>query len=425
MSATEIPVEKNVPGRQDALDLFERIRALSFDGVGVSRESYGPSETACLEALVEWAGRHGIVADTDPAANVIFRLPDGGAQAPVVCGSHVDSVPQGGNYDGLAGVIAGLLCLKRLKDEGVRLPHPLWVAAMRGEESAWFGKAYMGSGAILGKLKPEDLELKNKRSGRTLAQAMASVGADVDAIAAGKPVPWVGGVRNYLELHIEQGPLMVARKWPTAIVSGIRGNIRHNHVQCLGEPGHSGAVPRWLRNDAVFAVSDLLMRLDEHWRVLLERGNDLVVTAGVMGTDPAEHAVSRIPGKVDFSFEVRSESTETLEEFYRVMRAECDAVARQRGVRFEFDRRIESAPATMDPEVVKVLLEASKEAGEPVERIPSGAGHDAALFANAGIPSGMIFIRNENGSHNPAEAMEIDDFMAGVDVLYRALPRLG
>lgn len=423
-ASTTVAGGTRIPGTQEAAELFDRIRALSFDGVGVSRESYGPTETACLEALVEWARQHGIDAWTDPAANVVFSLPDAGDKPAVVCGSHVDSVPQGGNYDGLAGVIAGLSCLKRLKDEGVSLPHPLWVAAMRGEESAWFGKAYMGSSAILGKLKPDDLALRNKRSGRTLAEAMAEAGADVDRIAAGKPVPWVADVKAYLELHIEQGPLMVARKWPTAIVSGIRGNIRHNLVRCIGEAGHSGAVPRWLRNDAVFAVSDLLMRLDEHWRVLLERGNDLVVTAGVMGTDPAEHAVSRIPGRVDFSFEVRSESTETLEEFYRVMRAECEAVERQRGVRFEFDRRIESAPATMDPGLVQVLLETSSELGLPAERVPSGAGHDAALFANAGIPSAMIFIRNENGSHNPAEAMDIEDFMVGVDLLYRALPRL-
>jgi len=416
---------KGIPGAQDAAELFAHIRDLSFDGVGVSRESYGPTETACLEALVEWARRHGIAAETDPAANVVFSLPGQGSGAAVVCGSHVDSVPQGGNYDGLAGVIAGLLCLKRLKDEAVSLPHPVWVAAMRGEESAWFGKAYMGSSAILGKLRPEDLELRNKRSGRTLAEAMASVGADVDRIVAGRPMPWVEGVKAYVELHIEQGPLMVARKWPTAIVSGIRGNIRHNAVRCIGEAGHSGAVPRWLRKDAVFAVSDLLVRLDEHWRVLLERGNDLVVTAGVMGTDPAEHAVSRIPGRVDFSFEVRSESTVTLEEFYRVMRVECDAVARQRGVRFEFDRRIESAPATMDSKLVQALLDASAELGLPAERVPSGAGHDAALFANAGIPSAMIFIRNENGSHNPAEAMDLDDFMSGVELLYQALPRLG
>ncbi len=415
---------KVVPGRQDAIDIFGQVRTLSFDGVGVSRESYGDTETACLEFLTNWAIKHGLQAAPDLAANVVFSLPGGCHGAPIVCGSHVDSVPQGGNYDGLAGIVAGLLCLKRLKDEGVQLRHPLWVLGTRGEESAWFGKAYMGSSAILGKLAADDLALRNKRSGKTLADAMRGAGADVEHIGAGKPVPWVANVKAYLELHIEQGPLMVARKWPTAIVSGIRGNIRHNTVRCVGEPGHSGAVPRWLRKDAVFAVADLMMRLDEHWRVLLERGNDLVVTSGVMGTDPAEHAVSRIPGRVDFSFEVRSESTEILEEFYQVMRSECDAVARQRGVHFEFDRRIESAPAIMDVKLVQVLLETAKELALPVEKIPSGAGHDAALFANAGIPSGMIFIRNENGSHNPHEAMDIDDFMAGADLLYRAFLKM-
>jgi len=371
--------------------------------------------------LCEWALEQGLEAERDELANVVFRIPSAPREAPVVCGSHVDSVPQGGNFDGLAGVVAGLLCLKRLKDEGVAPRHSLWVVAMRGEESAWFGKAYMGSSAILGKLGADDLALVDKRRGRTLRQAMASAGVDVALVEAGRRAGWVDGVFAYLELHIEQGPLMVARKWPTAVVSGIRGNIRHNVVRCIGEPGHSGAVPRWLRKDAVFAMADLLMRLDEHWRVLLERGHDLVVTTGVIGTDPAEHAVSRIPGRVDFSFEERSESPQLLDDFYRVMREECDAVARQRGVRFEFDRRIESAPAVMDPGLVRTLLDTAQRIGLPVEKVASGAGHDAALFANAGIPAGMIFVRNENGSHNPDEAMDIDDFMAGTNLLYEAL----
>ncbi|NYE25563.1 hydantoinase/carbamoylase family amidase [Pigmentiphaga litoralis] len=407
-----------------AATLFDRVRDLSFDGVGVSRESYGASETATLDYLTEWAIQQGLEVVTDAAANRLFTLPGSGDAAHVVVGSHVDSVPQGGNFDGLAGVISGLLCLKRLKDEGRQPAHPLMVAGMRGEESAWFGKAYMGSSAILGKLTADDLALVNKRNGKSMGEAMAAAGVDIDVVAAGTPMPWVSKVHAYLELHIEQGPIMVARKWPTAIVSGIRGNLRHNSVACIGEPGHSGAVPRWLRKDAVFAVADLLMRLDEHWRVLLERGNDLVVTSGIMGTDPAEHAVSRIPGQVNFSFEVRSESTDTLEAFYKVMRDECDAVARQRGVRFEFDRRIASAPAVMDTGIVKTLLDTADALSLPVEKVASGAGHDAALFANAGIPSGMIFIRNEHGSHNPQEAMDMDDFMAGTNLLYHALLRM-
>jgi N-carbamoyl-L-amino-acid hydrolase len=155
--------------------------------------------------------------------------------------------------------------------------------------------------------------------------------------------------------------------------------------------------------------------------VLLERGIDLVVTTGIVSTDPAEHSISRIPGKVSFSFEARSKSVDTLESFYQLLRTACKAISRDRGVRFEFDRRTESAPATMDPTLSALLLDACAGVGLPVEMVPSGAGHDASLFANAGIPTAMLFVRNEHGSHNPDEAMDLDDFMLGTKVMYRAL----
>jgi N-carbamoyl-L-amino-acid hydrolase len=217
---------------------------------------------------------------------------------------------------------------------------------------------------------------------------------------------------------------MVARELPLAVVSGIRGNVRHNQVVCTGEAGHSGVVPRWLRRDAMFAVADLIVRLDDHWRVLLERGTDLVVTAGVVTTDPAEHSISRIPGRVSFSFEARSKSPDTLEAFYQLMHAECKAISRERGVKFEFDRRQMSEPAQMDPAICAVIADACKQRGTAYDVIPSGAGHDASLFANAGVPAGMLFIRNQNGSHNPDEAMEMSDFMLGVQVLDDAVEKL-
>lgn len=174
----------------------------------------------------------------------------------------------------------------------------------------------------------------------------------------------------------------------------------------------------------MFAVADLVMRLDDHWRSLLERGTDLVVTTGVVATDPAEHSISRIPGKVSFSLEARSKSSDTLEAFYQVIRAECNAIERQRGVQFEFDRRLLSEPATMDRELCAKLARACEATGAAHALLPSGAGHDASLFANAGIPSGMLFVRNANGSHNPHEAMEIGDFMLGVEALANTLERL-
>jgi N-carbamoyl-L-amino-acid hydrolase len=405
--------------------MFDEVRKLSYDGIGVTRESYGRGESAAADFLRDLAKAEGLKVETDRAANLVFSLPDDDGQAPAVwSGSHLDSVPQGGNFDGLAGIVAGLLCLIARKRAGAQAGPPLRVIAFRGEESAWFGKAYMGSGSLFGKLSAEDLLLKQRSSGVTLGDAMREVGADVGAIGAGQKLFDRSKALAYVELHIEQGPVMVARELPLGVVSGIRGNVRHNRISCIGEAGHSGAVPRWLRHDAMFAVADLIMRLDEHWRALLERGIDLVVTTGVVSTDAAEHSISRIPGKVDFSFEARSKSIETLEGFYELMRTDCKAIARDRGVRFEFDRRLLSDPAVMDPRICDVLSNACRAQNVNFEIIPSGAGHDAALFANAGIPSGMLFIRNANGSHNPDEAMEMDDFMRGVHVMSDAVDGL-
>ena len=292
---------------------------------------------------------------------------------------------------------------------------------LRGEESAYYGRANIGSRALFGQLSPSDLEAKRQGNGRTLREALAAANVDVAAIAARERLVEVGFASAYLELHIEQGPVMIARDLPTAIVTGIRGNLRHRRIVCKGEAGHSGTVPRWLRRDALMAVADLLMRLDDHWNTLLERGLDLVITTGICSTDAATNALSRIPGEVYFSFEVRSQSYETLEAFYELFRSECRAVSELRRVSFQFDDRIYAEPARMDEAIVQRLKRASEQLGFPTELVPSGAGHDAAVFANAGIPSGMIFVRNRNGSHNPDESMEIDDFMRGVDLMYAFL----
>jgi N-carbamoyl-L-amino-acid hydrolase len=252
---------------------------------------------------------------------------------------------------------------------------------------------------------------------------MCDVGVDIDRVQKSEPLVDPKRFAAWIELHIEQGPVLVARQLPIGIVTGIRGNIRHRVVECVGEAGHSGAVPRWLRHDAMFATSELISHLDHHWRTLLERGRDLVITTGVVSTDPREQAIARIPGILRFSFEIRSQSKETLEAFYDVFLSECRLVGEERGVDFKLDRRLESAPATMDAGWIGQLRSAARELGLPDEAIPSGAGHDAAVFANEGIPSAMIFVRNEHGSHNPDEAMDLGDFAAGVGVMQAALKK--
>lgn len=401
--------------------LFDEVRAATFDGVGITRASYGEGEERAMAIVEAYAREAGLVAERDCAQNLILRLPDEAPGKVILIGSHLDSVPRGGNFDGLAGVVAGLIVLAHFRDTGVAPPQPVRVLALRGEESAWFGKAYMGSLGLLGKLTKDDLDLKHRETGASMRAAFTALGMPVDRIERGEALIDLSNVAAYLELHIEQGPAMVARGWPVSIVTGIRGNIRHGRVLAIGEAGHSGAVPRWLRKDAVLAVAVLLSRLDEHWRVLQQMGMDLVMTCGVLCTNPASQAISVIPGEVSFSFEVRSQSRETLERFYKLMRDECEDIASERGVEFQFDRRLYAEPAEMDTAWVQRLLAAGKRAGLEIETLASGAGHDAAVFANAGVPSGMVFIRNDHGSHNPHEAMEISDFMLGVDVLHRAI----
>jgi N-carbamoyl-L-amino-acid hydrolase len=408
--------------RDLANELFDALRAATGDGVGITRASYGAGESKALDIVEEKARALGLRTERDAGANLVVTLEGSEPELPfLACGSHLDSVPQGGNFDGAAGVVAGLCVLAGFKEDGFRPRRTLKLYGLRGEESARFGKAYMGSSALFGRLTAADLDVKDTDGKFTLGEAMRAVRVDVDRVRSGQPLLDPKSLAAWVELHIEQGPVLVARQLPVGIVTGIRGNIRHRNVECIGVPGHSGAVPRWLRHDAMFATSELISHLDHHWRTLLERGRDLVITAGVVSTDPNEQAIARIPGKLRFSFELRSQSKETLEAFYDLFLSECRLVGEERGVQFKLDRRLESSPATMDPGWVARLRTAARTLGLPDEEIPSGAGHDAAVFANEGIPSAMIFVRNENGSHNPDEAMTIDDFASGVAVMQAAL----
>ena len=337
-------------------ELFDALRSATSDGVGITRASYGAGENAALDIIDSKARALGLRTERDGAANLVVTLQGADPHLPfLACGSHLDSVPQGGNYDGAAGVVAGLIVLASFKDEGLQPRHTLKLYALRGEESARFGKACVGSNALFGKLTAADLAMKATDIDRTLGECMGEVGADIDRIKAGYPLVERKTFAAWLELHIEQGPVLMARQLPVGIVTGIRGNIRHRTIECIGSAGHSGAVPRWLRHDAVFATAELITHLDRHWRTLLERGRDVVVTSGILGTDPSEHALARIPGKLRFSFEVRSQSKETLEAFYDLFLSECALVGEERGVEFKLDRRIESAPAVMNAEWIARL----------------------------------------------------------------------
>lgn len=402
--------------------LFDEIAHLSPDVEGVSRPAFSDIETKTLSFLEDFARREGLEVWYDAGLNANFCLPgEREAARYTLIGSHVDSVPFGGNFDGLAGVVAGLLCLVRARREGRRFAVPVHVLAMRGEESAWFGPCYIGSKALTGTLSASDLAARHKGDGRSLDAHMDALGIDMAGVRAGRPLIDLSRIAAYLEVHIEQGPLLIGKDVPAAVVSGIRGNIRYRSLRCLGEAGHSGAVPRAFRRDPVLALADLLVRLDESWATILAKGDDLVLTSGIVGTDPEKHAMTRIPDQVSFSLDIRSQSARVLDEMRELLKTEMAQIERDRKVRFELDEELRVAPALCDPGLVAGLCAAMETVGQEPFVMASGGGHDAAVFSSVGVPAGMVFVRNRNGSHNPQEAMELPDLLAATDIVHQYL----
>ncbi len=405
-----------------AAGLFADIALLSADTEGVSRPAYSQTETRTLAYLETYARSSGLAVRYDAGQNLVISLPeDADSDRYMLVGSHVDSVPRGGNYDGLAGVVAGILCLVRARHETIEFAHPVKVIALRGEESAWFGPCYTASKALLGQLHDNELTAAHKADGRSLDDHMEAVGVDMERVRSQQPLIDPASILGYLELHIEQGPLLIEKKLPAAAVSGIRGNIRHKRIRCIGEAGHSGAVPRAFRRDPVLAMADLLSRLDESWLTVLQKGEDLVLTCGTVATDPKRHALARIPDLVDFSLDIRSQSALALDEMRGLVAREIATIERTRRVRFDMDEEMLTPPAMCNSDILDRMTGAMERLDLEPFVMPSGGGHDAAVFANAGIPTGMIFVRNQNGSHNPQEAMEIGDFIHGADIIFETL----
>ena len=290
-----------------AASLFERLRRNSFDGVGITRESYAAGETAAHDLIAGVARQEGLQVDDDAARNLIIALPGREPGKPfIACGSHLDSVPQGGNFDGAAGVVAGLTVLVHLKRAGLVPPRTVKVFVFRAEESAWFGKSWLGSNAMFGRLTEGDLSMPRATNGQTLRDAMIATGVNVNVISGGKRLLDPARLVAFLELHIEQGPVLVARNLPVAVVTGIYGNIRHMRIVCHGRSEHGGGVPRGMRRDAAFAVAHLIVRLDAAWQEFERSGDNVVVTCGIIETNPNDRAISRIPGEVSFSLEISS-----------------------------------------------------------------------------------------------------------------------
>ena len=253
--------------------------------------------------------------------------------------------------------------------------------------------------------------------GVSLGQAVMDAGGNIKDIKAGLPHWQAQDIGVFLEPHIEQGPVLSLEDIPLGIVTEIRGSLRHREACCYGTYAHSGTTPHGARTDAVRAVSSLVVDLDRLWQNYEDQGHDLTVTVGQFSTDPIEASFSKVAGFVAFSLDIRSSSEATLEGFSAELEGRISEIEAEMGVRFELGLRTSSKPARMDPLVIEQLRKAGNSVQQSAREMPCGAGHDAATFANLGVPTGMLFLRNENGSHNPDEHMDMSDFSAGADLV--------
>lgn len=398
--------------------LFKELAEISADAPGVTRASFGPVENAAHAIIRREAKALGLEHRTDAIGNLYITLPGRDRNAPaVMTGSHLDSVPNGGNFDGAAGVLAGLVMLERLST-GQQPSCDVTLVVIRAEEMIWFPEHYLGSRAAFG-LLPRDTPDRVRRSdtGRTLADHMLEAGFDPQVIRDGQAQLDPTKVKAFVEVHIEQGPVLIKADLPIGVVTGIRGNIRYRHARITGETTHAGGVPRQSRHDAVLAGVELVASLEHWWQTAEIGGEDMVLTIGEFSTDPQQHGITKVPGLVTFTLDVRSQDDALLNRFAEFLHRQALDISAERRVEINLGSSTQAATAPMSLNIQQALVSAAQDCDVKHMEIPSGGGHDCATFASLGVPAGMVFIRNQNGSHNPNEAMEFEDFSRATDVL--------
>jgi beta-ureidopropionase / N-carbamoyl-L-amino-acid hydrolase len=409
--------------RELAAALFEQLRRDGLDEPGVTRDPYGAGEQRAHATVTGAAERLGLRIEHDAAANLYMTLPGRTpAAGRVIVGSHLDSVPHGGNFDGAAGVVAGLVAVAALQRAGVVPACDLTVMGIRAEESIWFQVSYIGSRGALGTLPDGALDVRRIDTDRTLADHITDCGGNPDALRAGARYLDPASLLAYLELHIEQAPSLIEAGRPVAICTGIPGNFRYPDARIEGSHDHVG-LPRRFRRDAALAGAEFATALDRLWEDYEARGIPMACTIGRFHTDASAHGLTIVPGSFHFSLDVRAYDEAVLAELDSQVDAIIAGIEQRRGVRFHRGPKARAAVGAVDLAIRTALETTAAELKIPVLHIGSPASHDAAAFAACGVPMGMIFVRNANGSHNPHEAMELDDFMAGATLLTAQLYR--
>jgi beta-ureidopropionase / N-carbamoyl-L-amino-acid hydrolase len=417
MSLSDAVSESVNQQREMVEKLFEQIAEASRGDPGITRAPYGSDETFAHNVMSARAADLGLEIRTDAAANTYMTLPGRDrALPPIITGSHLDSVARGGNFDGAAGVLAGLTAIAAIKKMGLTPARDITVMSIRAEESVWFQVSYLGSRGALGMLPDGALDVRRVDSGRTLAEHIAECGGDPDALRRGERYLDPAKIHAFVEVHIEQAPSLVEANVPVGLCTGIPGNFRYPNARILGRHDHVGT-PRRFRQDAMMAAADIAITLDRIWQDNESAGRPMAVTFGRFHTDTSVHGMTTIPGEFRFSLDVRAYAPEVVSDVEARFHAAIKEIEQRRRVTFELGSRTEAGVGEVSPNILRGLEAAAATLDIPTMLLGSPASHDAAAFAKAGVPMAMLFVRNENGSHNPGEAMDIGDLLDAASVL--------
>lgn len=380
---------------------------------GLFRGYLSPAYNATLEQLGDWMAEAGLTVRRDPAANLIGRYEGTQPDAPaLIIGSHIDSVRDGGRYDGPLGIMLGIECVDALRREERRLPFAIEVYAFGDEEGSRFPAAMLTSRAVAGLLEPAALEIADG-FGVALADAGVSV---ADYLDAGRSE---GEMLAYLEAHIEQGPVLEDEDLAVGTVTGIAAQLRYA-VRVKGTAGHAGTTAMRLRSDALAGAAAMVLAVEHEARA--DR-SDVVATVGSIEARPG--AANVIPGEVHFTIDVRSGEAARRDRVAEAILDRIAEIARSRELDCTIDRIHDLPPSPCDPDLMNLMDLATEDAGQQPYRLVSGAGHDAMNMAALG-PTAMLFIRCKGGvSHNPAEHVEPADADVALRVMLAFIERLG
>lgn len=400
---------------REVMARLDELGRVSDEAHALTRLYLSPSHRSAIGLVGAWMKGAGMAVALDDAATVVGRYESHRPGAPtLLLGSHIDTVRDAGKYDGNFGVVAAIAAVDALRRVGERLPFAIEVLAFGDEEGARFPVTLTGSRAVAGTFDPRSLEAVDPDD-VTLAEALRRFGCDPAGLPSVARRP--GEILGYVELHIEQGPVLEAEGLPVGVVSAINGASRFA-VRVGGQAGHGGTVPMRLRRDALAAAAEMIVAVDERAR----RTEDLVATVGIIDNRPG--AANVISAEASFTIDIRHPDDAVRADAIAALDDELHAIADRRLVRVALRRTYDAAAATCAPSLIAGLEAAVARAGVRPYRLPSGAGHDG-LAVQALCPIGMLFVRCKGGiSHNPAESITRDDAAVAVAVLVDFLRHL-